>query len=448
MGIKTALLKHQAECVELVKNKTFYALLLQPGLGKTLTALAIIDERKSRFKKYPTLYVCPNTLVENVMEEASLRTDITCVALRGSRSRRSALLEAHADVYIMNYEGTRIMTDELICKRFQCVIFDESHATKCHTSQQSKACYRIAMSIPHRIIMTGTAIMNSPLDVFGQYRLLSNDIFGTSYYKFRARYAIMGGFLNKQVTKYINLDTFKQRMLSCSIVKTKEDCLDLPPRMYETVHVDLSEEQMKMYRDLKDQFLASYKGEVVTAPVMLTRIMRFSQITAGFFKNTEGKEISFEKNPKLDFTVDWIKTNPYKVIVFVRFIKEREDLEARLTSEGIAYVAIKQEDDDRVALVKKFNQSPEIQVFVTSISIGGQGLNLQSASYCIFLSNEYSFGKRDQAESRTHRQNQTADKCTYIDVVARNTIDENILKILKKKESLASIITTDIGKIL
>jgi len=448
MGIKTTLLKHQEEVTALVHNKSFYALLFECGCGKTLTTLAIVNERKKRFPKYRTLVVCPNTLIENWMEEVQKHTDLTCVALRGSKSKRISKLDVPSDLYLINYEATRLISEELIHKKFDLIVFDESQNLKGHTTQQSKACYQIAMSCPHRLILTGTPIHNSPLDCYGQFRCLSPDIFGTSYYKFRARYALMGGFLGKQVLKYINMGDFKDRILRCSSIKLKEEVLDLPERTYETVRIELSEEQARMYKQLRENFMTEMGSSVVTAPVMLTRLMRFTQITAGFYKDIEGKENSYEKNPKQEWLLEWLKEHGHKTVVFVRFIKELKDLEEALQRNEIGYASVYGETKDRIDCVKRFNDSSDIQVFIGQIHTAGQGINLQSASYCVFLSNNYSYGDREQAESRIHRQGQLAKNCTYIDVVARDTIDERILKILKKKESLAAMLTSDIAKVV
>jgi SNF2 family DNA or RNA helicase len=448
MAIKTTLFKHQREVVELVKNKVYYALLWACGTGKTLAVLAILDERKRRFPKYKTLVVCPATLVENWLDEVSKHTTLVAIPVTGTRKKRFVALERPADIYIINYEGLRCIPDELVSKRFDLVAFDESQSLKGHTTMQSKAGYRVAMSAPHRLILTGTPIHNSPLDCFGQFRCLSPDIFGVSYYRFRAMYAIMGGFLNKQVLKYINMETFKNKILRCSTVKTKEECLDLPPKLYETVYVDLIPEQQRMYKQLRDAFLATFKQAVVTAPIILTRLMRFSQITAGFFKDTEGVEHSYEKNPKQEWLVEWLKENGHKTVVFVRFIKELKDLEARLDAAAISYVSVYGATTERIEHVKQFNNDTRIQVFIGQIDTTGQGINLQAASYCVFLSNNYSYGDREQAESRIHRAGQKAQNCTYIDVVARDTIDDRVLKILKRKEDLASMLTSDIIKVV
>ena len=448
MGIKTQFFKHQERVVNLAKEARYYAILHQPGIGKTLSALGIIDARKSVALKYRTLVVVPNTLIENWMDEVHKHSTLSAVAVVGSKKKRLIILDRPADIYLINYEGLRILADVLIARRFDCVIFDESHALKNHTSLQSKAGFRVAMSVPNRIIMTGTPIMNTPLDVFGQYRCLSPDLFGMSYYQFRARYAIMGGFLGKQVVKYINQDRLKQITLSCADYRTKEECLDLPPKLYETVRVDLTAEQTRMYKQLREQFITSAKEQVVTAPVMLTRLMRFSQITAGFYKTIEGKEVSYEKNPKHEWLVEWLKETQAKTVVFVRFIKELHDLERALHTAGISFVSVYGATQDRIAVVKSFNEVASTQVFIGQLDTAGQGINLQSASYCVFLSNNYSYGDREQAESRIHRANQKALNCTYIDIVARNTIDESILKILKKKENLAGMLKSDIVKMI
>ena len=181
---------------------------------------------------------------------------------------------------------------------------------------------------------------------------------------------------------------------------------------------------------------------------MLTRIMRFSQITAGFYKDVEGKEHSYERNVKHEWLIEWLKETGAKTVVFVRFIHELKALEEALQRSGINAVSVYGETKDRITVVKKFNTDPGVQVFIGQIDTAGQGINLQSASYCVFLSNNYSYGDREQAESRIHRAGQTAQNCTYIDVVARDTIDERVLRILKKKESLAGLLIKDVTRLI
>jgi SNF2 family DNA or RNA helicase len=445
MAVRTALFKHQTEGFERFKDQPYGGLFFEPGLGKTLTALKIIDRRVAADPSYRTLVVVPATLIENWHDEIKKHTDMTCELLVGSRAKREKALFAPANIYIINYEGARVITDALISRRFNCIICDESQALKDPQSLQSKACFRIACSVPHRIIMTGTPILNSPLDVFGQMRCLSVDIWGMSYYRFRAMYAIMGGFLNKMVLKYINMDRFKRRVQQYATIKTKAECLDLPDRLYEVAYVDLPEAQSKMYKDLRDEFVSQFKDTIVSAPVVLTRLIRFSQITAGFYKDVKGEEHAFEKNPKAEWLVQWLKENQKKAVVFCRFRKEISDLEDRLTREGIKHTGINGSVpvDERISLVKKFNTDPDTQVFIGQLDVAGQGINLIGASYVIFLSNSYSYGDREQAECRIHRIGQTQN-CTYIDVICRGTVDQHVLRALSKKQSLASMLTGEL----
>lgn len=449
MVITTPLLRHQAEDLAVLHNKAYYAILYDCGVGKTLETLAIIVERKKRFPKYKTLVVMPNTLIENWVEEIQKHTTgLTCVTLRGSKEKRIKALASSADIFLINYEGTRLIPEELIRVKFDLIVCDESQNLKGHTTLQSKACFRIAMSCPHRLILTGTPIHNTPLDCYGQYRVLSPDIFGGSFYRFRARYSVMGGFLNKQVMQYINMDEFKRKILQCSIIRKKEEVLDLPPRTYETIRVELPDEQRRMYTQLRDAFITEMDTSVVTAPVMLTRLIRFSQITAGFYKDIKGEEHEYEQNPKQEWVINWLQEHGYKSVVFVRFIKELKALEAGLSRAGIQFVSVYGDTKHRIDVVKQFNDSVDVQVFIGQLDTAGQGINLQTASYCIFLSNSYSYGDREQAESRIHRQGQKAKNCTYLDVIARDTIDEKILKVLKKKESLAGMLTSDLIRMI
>ena len=445
--IKTPLLKHQSSAVDLIANKTYYAMLWECGCGKTLGVIAIIACRKQRFPKYRTLVVCPSTLLENWQEEIDKHSNLSSVLLVGSKDKRIKLLSKVADIYIINYEGLRVIEDKLKYK-FNLIVFDESQNLKQHTSLQSKAGYAVAKTTPHRLILTGTPIYNHVLDIFGQYRVLSDNIFGSSFRVFRAKYALMGGYMGKQVITAINTEDLSHKMSLCSDMKTKDQVLDLPPRVYETVRVDLPDEQVKVYKQLKTEFLAMFNNKEVTGPVIVTRLMRFSQITAGFIKNIDGDEEPFKTNPKLDWLIDWLNEHKHKVVIFVRFLKEIAELEGRLKKNGTNFVSIYGAITDRQSLVNKFNSDPDCRVFIGQIDTASAGINLQSASYCIFLSNSYSYGDREQAESRIHRQGQKAKSCTYIDVIARDTIDERILKVLRSKQSVANMLVADLKEVV
>ena len=448
--MKTKPFAHQQECYDLIKDRKFFGLFAEPGLGKTKIALDIINYiREDVGKKFRALVVCPNTLVENWADEIRKHSDMSYILLTGSVARRKKFLTHDANIYVINYEGTRIMWKTLQLKKFDYLVLDESTAVKNPKSQQSKACFEIAQTSDRRLLLTGTPVMNSPLDIFAQYKMLDPSIFGYNYYRFRGTYAVMGGYMNKQAIAWKNMHNFQMKVFTCAVRKTKDECLDLPDKLYQIVHLDLTPEQRQVYKKLKEEFIYEFKDVTVTAPIILTRLMRFSQITAGFTKDVEGIEHEFRKSPKIDWLINFLTDLPdtAKVVVFCRFRREIAMVESALTKRSIKHVSVHGGTKDRIGNVKTFNEDKDTRVFIGQIQTAGMGINLTSASYCVFLSNSYSYGDRVQAEDRTHRIGQTKN-VTYIDLLCRNTIDVKMHSILRKKESLAGMVTGDLVKMV
>jgi len=215
------------------------------------------------------------------------------------------------------------------------------------------------------------------------------------------------------------------------------------------VKFDLPDVQQGVYTDLKKGFIAEFRDAVVTAPVVLTRLMRFSQITAGFTKDVEGEYHDFDTNPKLDWLCDFVNNLDVKrkVVVFCRFTREIQLVEKALSEHGITFVRVSGETKDRISVVKRFNSDDETRVFIGQLQTTGVGINLTSASYVVFMTNSYSYGERVQAEDRCHRIGQTKN-VTYIDLLYRSSIDVSILRTLKNKESLATMVTRDLVRMV
>lgn len=451
MDFKTVPFEHQLECYERIKNVPYFALFLEPGLGKTKIALDIASYRKERDGIYTTLVVCPNTITENWFQETLVHSYLSPALLVGTRSKRLVSLSNEHDIYMINYESVPRLEKELALKNFNLLVLDESHYVKNPKSNRAKACFKLSQKIPDKLILTGTPIMNNPLDIFGQYRCLNPLIFGTSFYKFRAHYAVMGtyGYDKYNVKRWINMELFKRRIFSCAVRKTKDECLDLPDKLYQIIKVDMPDEQKKIYRELKENFISEFKDSIIAATSILPRLMRFSQITAGFTKDVEGVEHAFKENPKINWFVDFMSelgTN-HKVVVFTRFRREITMVEQALSEINIAYVSLHGGTNERMQRINNFNKDPSIRVFITNPETGGIGINLTSATYAVFLSNSYKYGDRIQAEDRIHRIGQDRN-VTYIDILMSNSVDSAIHNALKRKASLADMVIGDVVKIL
>ena len=439
------LFPHQVEIINKAMYKRQYALLCDMGTGKTRCAIELIKRTRDNWQlPIKALVIAPNTILENWLAEIKKWSSLNAVILQGTKAKRLKLLKEPADVYIINYEALRLLEPDLIAKQFNMIIADESQKLKGYKTLQSKAAFRIGQKAWYRIIMSGTPITNNPLDIFGQYRFLNPFIFGFSYYKFRSRYCIMGGYLNFEVKKWINLDELHDKVYSCAIRYKKEDCLSLPEKLYEVQQVDLTEDQKRVYKQLKTEFISELAGKVVSAPYVLTRLLRLSQVTAGFVKDTEAIEINFATNPKLVLLKEIIENLPKeeKVVVFCRFIKEIHNVIWLCQENKWTWSGIWGETKDRQNQVNQFNDG-NVKVFIGQVETAGLGINLHTARYCIFLSNSYSHGSRLQCEDRLHRIGQK-NAVTYIDIVARNTIDLTVLSCLKDKKDLATQVIEEI----
>ena len=436
------LFDHQVEIIKQAQGKKFFALFCDMGTGKTRCAIELIKYPiKYHYPQFKTktLVIAPNTILENWLCEVERWSNLKAVILQGSRTKRIKLLKEPADIYIINYEALRILEPELAAMNFDMIISDELQKLKGHRSLQSKAAFRLAQKIPYKLGMTGTPITNSPIDLFAEFRFLNPYIFGFSFFRFRNRYCVMGGYFNKEIKGYINLDEMQEKIRSCSIRVNKNDCLNLPDKIYQVHQVDMGPEQARVYHDLRKEFIAEIQGKIVTAPYVLTRLIRLSQCTAGFCKTEEHEEINFETNPKLQLLKEIIEDLPKdeKVVIFCRFLKEIKNLELLCSKQGWPWVTICGETKNRQEQILAFNDPAGAKIFIGQIQTAGLGINLQSARYCIFLSNSYSHGERMQAEDRLHRIGQK-NNVTYIDILARNSIDQTILNCLKEKKDLAT----------
>ncbi len=204
--------------------------------------------------------------------------------------------------------------------------------------------------------------------------------------------------------------------------------------------IDLTDEQRRIYDTLKRDFIVEMQGKTITANYVLTRLIRFSQVTAGFIKAEDTEEINFKTNPKLIWLREFIEGLPAdeKVVIFCRFIKEIWNVAAMSSEMKIAHVtmhgSVKQ--IERQGLINLFNTDSRVRIFIGQVETSGLGINLHSARYCVFLSNSYSHGSRLQCEERLHRIGQKRN-VTYIDILARDTIDATIVKCLKAKQEMA-----------
>lgn len=349
-------------------------------------------------------------------------------------------------VAVVNYESAWRMERELSAWGPDLIVCDEGHKIKTHNISASKAMHRLGAKARYRLLLTGTLITNKAIDVFSPYKFLNPTIFGTSFYAFRSRYFDMVGYGNHTPVLKKSMEAeLSARLHSIAYRAAKADCLDLPETTDVVRQVELEPAARKIYRSLVKESFAELASGEVTAPNVLTRLLRLSQLTGGFLGNDENaavQQISSAKLSAMEDILDSAVAEGQKLVIIARFLPEIRAICKELDGRGLRYACITGEVQDRAAQVAQFQNDPDVPVFVGQIATAGLGLTLTAASTMVFYSLDYSMSNYEQAKARIHRVGQR-NPCTYIHLIAKGTVDEKVLTALRNKADLAKALVDD-----
>lgn len=332
------------------------------------------------------------------------------------------------------------------------VVFDESHRIKNHASKQSRAAFRIARETPERLLLTGTPITKAPLDIFGQFRALEQNVFGTNWFQFKFRYGIWGGFHKQQLLRYHNLQDLIVKVRKWSFRIKKEQCLDLPSKLFVDVDVTLSDRAKRYYKEMAEKAIIEIEQErdekpaIAIAPIVLTKIMRLQQITSGFIKDAEGKIQVFD-DAKLRACMDLLEDmldQDHKVVIFCRFVPDLQRLAEELHKKHIEYRLLSGSvhPDLRDGIMQEFQNDRRVQVFVAQIQTGSEGIELYAADVAIYYSMDNKLLHWLQSQDRLHRPGQTRN-VTYYRLIAPRTVDALTYRALDDKKKIADLVIHD-----
>lgn len=433
------------------------AFLCGMGTGKTRAGIEAMRARLESGELQHILIVAPKGVVGTWANEFQQWWRSPCTILRLDRGsvaqRRTAIaraLQANApSIAIINYEVLAKIVVEYEGARFPFgLYFDEGHRLRNASTQVSKAAQEIARFATWRVIATGTLVLQGPQDVWAPWYTIDFGVtFGANFAQFKREF-----FTENPQTfmLYPHNDTpsiFAERLARRGVSFRKEDCLDLPPKVYEKIDVEMTREQTKAYTQMKYDLVAELEamGTAATAATQLVALLRLSQITSGFLPTLEGELHRFDPNPKLEALLDILEEQhaQQQIIVWAWY---REDI-ARITLEtrrrlGLRPVVIQggMTPAERDAAQNAF-QAGEARLLVANPSSGGTGLNLWKASLAIYYSQNASREHRAQSEDRCHRSgSERHASITYIDLVCRGTIDGIVLQTLRRKASVAEAV--------
>lgn len=449
---------HQEETVDFLIKNQGGAVLSEQGTGKTRSVIEFVN-RKFPNRDYRVLIVCPATLINVWKEEITKFADFNNHwVLRGSslEKRLRPVEDFKPGWYIVNYEGLRAIRNRSNLLAGGCdwsvVIADEMTRIKNPNAKQSKAVHDFSRPKgkfnPIRIGITGTPITQSPLDVFSQFKFVEPNLFGDKFYSFRSRYAVMskrfmGGRSFNEITGYQRLEEITEKIFSVSIRHTKEQCLDLPDKIYKTIKVDWKPENRKLYNSMTKELIAEIKGQTTIAvPNALSKLMKLRQIAGGFVITPEGEEIDTDSEPeKMKVLLDLIEDTPGKIIVWAYFKRDLRRISESLSKASIPFSRVSGMDstEERSEAVSRL-QGGDIKVCLAQCGVAQYGLTMTAAETAIFYSQGFSAEERMQAEDRNHRIG-TKRPVSYIDLVMRDSVDESIATVLLGRKKLAQKMT-------
>lgn len=397
------------------------------------------------------LIVCPKSIVgvwENEYQKFA-DYEYSLSVLEGDSVKKSDTLRrmtgSGLQIVVVNYESCWRLEQQLAKWNPNMIVCDESSKIKNPLTKQSKALHRLGKQSRYNLILTGTPVTNNPLDFFSQYKFLDENIFGSSFYSFRARYAIIGGYGNHQIIGYRNMAELVEKAHSIAFRVRIDEAVDLPPYIDDTRFVTLEPRAKAIYDAIdKESYAELMTGEVTTRNV-LTRLLRLSQCTGGFIRpDTEDKvqAVSTAKLDALDDILDECLEQGKKIVVFARFIPEIEAIEKLLKHKKIGYSVIHGGITDRAEQVERFQTDADCKLFLGQLQTTGMGLTLTAASVAVYYSLDYSYANYQQSRARIHRIGQTK-KTLYINLIAKGTVDEKIMEALRQKGDTAKLLVDE-----
>tara|TARA_B100001109_G_scaffold170029_1_gene138824 strand:+ start:6184 stop:7632 length:1449 start_codon:yes stop_codon:yes gene_type:complete len=464
---KTKPYEHQLKALEKSWAQDTYALFMEMGTGKSKVLVDNIAMLYDRGAIRGALIVAPKGVYKNwdsIEFPTHMPEHIECTKVlweanitRKKQMELDTLFDDKGDlkILIMNVEAFSTNKGLDFARSFLNIFLgraligiDESTTIKNPTAKRTKNILTIADLAKYRRILTGSPVTKSPLDLYSQCDFLDDTHLGhQSYYSFRSRYAHMvernfGGRRVQIVGSYRRLGELSTLLDKFSYRVLKEECLDLPEKVFMKRLIELTPEQKKVYAQMKEMALAMLdSGEMMTSVNVMTQLMRLHQITCGHFKADDGT-IKHLKNNRINSLMELLDETDGKVIIWANYVEDIKNIVESLKKaygeastveyHGSVDSTLRQ---DNIALFQQKNGPT--RYFVGNAQTGGYGITLTAANTVVYYSNSYDLEKRLQSEDRAHRIGQTGS-VTYVDLIAEGTIDERIVKSLRDKINIAN----------
>lgn len=480
---KTEPWPHQKQAMLLGRDMPYFAYLMDQGTGKTKVALDDIAYNWIERRIEAALILCPNSIKTNWVAWPHMvegnwldavdthMSDVVPVEKavwisNGKKADKKCWndFEHYLNnrtndnliVMVVNYEALTVprvfdFLDSFVQTFKTMIVCDESTYIKTPGASRTRAAQKLRDNCSIARIMTGTPIIKRPIDAFSQFRFLDEDVLGYgSFYAFRNRYCNMGGWENKQIVSYKNLDELSDKIASCSFRVMLKDCLDVPDKIYlPTRYVTMSKPQLKAYSTMLKDFYAEHDSGTVEARIVLTQQMRLQEITGGYLPIVDelGERIGTQElvdpkhNPKFKEVMELLDGQEGQYIIWSCFHSEIDGMKSLL--DNVEVFDGRVSEDDRLRIRQEFKEG-KISGIIANATAGGMGIDeFKVADLSIYLSNQNGNTEgRMQSEARTYRAGMT-HACRFVDVLASNSVDIKIRRMIDSDVTLSQTIMRD-----
>jgi len=421
------LLSHQREALDKAYGKRAFAFFHEMGSGKSRTLLELWSQYLLEGRIAEGWMFCPNTLTGNWHEQMRLWAPginekvevfgIASLQAGGLPDRLRHRLHDHLALGI-----------------------DESQSIKNFKARRSEVVQELGAKTVVNNILTGTPITKGVGDLYSQFQFLDPKILGfKSYYSFRNRYCVMGGFENKQIIGYKNINELLATIEP--FTHTVTNPVDLPPQAHETRNVSVSAEQKRLLRELKTQMATMLDNEELTVENALSFYTRGAQIIGGHFATDSGILVPLEKNPKLDELKEIVEGTGQKIVVFCRFVPEVKLIHRSLLDYGA--VRLDPDIEPTIDTVNRFQTDPDVRIIVSTYARGSRGFTMTAGKLMVRYSGTFNYEELVQSEKRIDRIGQT-EPTMVIDLLANVFLDRHMKEIAEGKKSLADFVSSSL----
>ncbi len=458
MTFKTEPYAHQLQAFKESKDKEYFALLAEMGLGKTKISIDTFDWLYQNRGVVGMLVTAPKSVYLNWIKEIDTHFNQVIYSIAayesGMGKRKKAALEyvtnnntGSPKIMLINLEATRTKKGFAAAREFlqnnRCLmVVDESSEIKTWNSKQTIACNNLGIMAAYRRILTGTPISQSPLDLFAQFEFLKQGLTGSpNFFAFKYTYAKIvkvdlgpGRPSFEKIESFQNLKQLQHIIRPHCVRMLKRDCLDLPSKSFSERKITMTKEQQEHYDNIKNLAITEHKRGDLTVQSALATLQKLHQITSGHLK-LDNEEVVRFKNAKLEELKKIIKEleEGTKVAVWCAFQEDVRILQEALPN-SVTYYG-EDSTQKRQESIKKF-QEGNAQFFISTVQCGGMGITLTAAHYAVYYSNNTKLKHRLQSLDRIHRIGQDKN-VHYIDILCEDCVDEKIKKDIDKKAVLA-----------